>query len=51
LSFISLGYPDDEPRTDLHAIKKDRYVSITPIKIRFLHNKRGLEGLLKALSS
>ncbi|MFQ5999611.1 MAG: 5'/3'-nucleotidase SurE [Candidatus Bathyarchaeia archaeon] len=44
-------YPDDEPGTDLHAIKKERCVSITPIKIRFLHNKKGLEGLSKALSA
>ena len=50
-SWAVAGYPDDEPGTDLHAIKKERCISITPIKIRFLHNKKGLEDLLKALST
>jgi len=45
------GYPDDEPGTDLHAVKKERCISITPIKVRMLHNKKGMEGLLRALSS
>jgi len=50
-SWAVAGYPDDEPGTDLHAVKKERCISITPIKVRLLHNKNGLEGLLKALSS
>jgi len=45
------GYPDDELGTDLHAVKKQRCISVTPIKVRLLHNKKGMEGLLKALSS
>jgi len=45
------GYPDDAPGTDLHAVKKERCISVTPIKVRFLHNKKGLEGLLRALSA
>ncbi len=45
------GYPDDEHGTDLHAVKKEKRISVTPIKVRFLHNKRGLEGLLKVLSA
>jgi len=49
-SWALAGYPDDEPGTDLHAVKKERRISVTPIKVGFLHNKRGLEGLLRALS-
>jgi 5'-nucleotidase len=44
-------YPDDEPGTDLHAVKRERCISITPIKVRLLHNKKQLEGLLKAISA
>jgi len=43
-------YPDDEPGTDIHAIKKESCVSITPIKIRMLHNKKALENLSKVLA-
>lgn len=50
-SWAVAGYPDDEPGTDLHAVKKERCISITPIKVRLLHDKRGLEGLLKVLSA
>jgi 5'-nucleotidase len=45
------GYPDDEPGTDLYAVKKERCISVTPIKVRLLHNEKGLEGLLKAVSA
>jgi len=45
------GYPDDEPGTDLHVVKEERCISVTPIKVRLLHSKRGLEGLLKAVSA
>jgi len=44
------GYPDDEPGTDLHVVKKEGCISITPIKVRLPHSKSGLEGLLRALS-
>jgi len=44
-------YPNDKPGTDLHAIKKEKCVSITPIKVKFLHNKKELEDLSKALST
>ena len=44
-------YQDDETGTDLHAVKKERRISVTPIKVRFLHNKKELEGLLRALSA
>jgi 5'-nucleotidase len=50
-SWAVAGYPDDEYGTDLHAIKKERCISITPIKIRLLHNRKGLEPLLEVLST
>lgn len=50
-SWTLTGYPDDKPGTDLHAIKKEKCISITPIKVGFLHNTKDLEGLLKALSA
>jgi 5'-nucleotidase len=49
-SWALAGYPDDELGTDLHAVKKEKCISITPIKVGFLHNMEGLKGLLKALS-
>jgi len=49
ISWALTGYPDDKPGTDLHAVKKEKCISITPIKVGFLHNTKGLEGLLKAL--
>ena len=50
-SWTLTGYPDDKPGTDLHAIKKEKCISITPIKVGFLHNTEDLEGLLKAVSA
>ncbi|MGQ9459647.1 MAG: 5'/3'-nucleotidase SurE [Candidatus Bathyarchaeaceae archaeon] len=50
-SWALAGYPDDEPGSDLHAVKRERCISITPIKVRLLHNKKQLEGLLKAISA
>ena len=51
MSWALAGYPDDELGTDLHAVKKEKYISITPIKVGFLHNMGGLKGLLKSLSA
>jgi 5'-nucleotidase len=51
ISWALTGYPDDKPGTDLHAVKKEKCVSITPIKVGFLHNTNGLKDLLKALST
>jgi 5'-nucleotidase len=51
ISWALTGYPNDKPGTDLHAVKKEKYISITPIKIGFLHNTKGLKDLLKALSA
>ena len=50
-SWAVAGYPDDEPGTDLYAVKKERCVSVTPIRVRMLHNKKELEGLSRALSA
>jgi 5'-nucleotidase len=50
-SWAVAGYPDDKPGTDLHAVKTKKYISITPIKVGFLHNTKELKGLLKTLSA
>lgn len=44
-------YPDGHPGTDLHAIKKGNYVSITPIKLEFFHNTQAMKELMKSLSA
>jgi len=44
-------YLDAGPETDLSVVRKEGYISITPIKIRFPHNKAALKDLLKFLSS
>jgi len=51
ISWALTGYPNDKPGTDLHAVKKEKCISVTPIKVGFLHNKKGLEGLLRTLSA
>jgi len=43
--------PDTESETDLYVARKEGYISITPIKIRFTHNKAALKDLLNFLSS
>ena len=45
------NYPDDKMGTDLHAVRKEKSISITPIKIRLLHNKEGLMDLLKTFET
>jgi len=47
-SWILSDYPDDAPGTDLWAAKRKR-VSITPVKLKFIHNTEGLEPLLETL--
>jgi 5'-nucleotidase len=42
-------YPDGAPGTDLHAIKNDVCVSVTPIKVEFIHNKDAMKDLLESL--
>ena len=44
-------YPDGDPGTDLHAIKTDKCISVTPIKVEFLHNTQAMKGLLESLSA
>ena len=44
-------YPDGDPGTDLHAIKTDKCVSVTPIKVEFLHNTQAMKDLLESLSA
>ena len=44
-------YPDGCPGTDLHTIKKGNYVSITPIKLEFLHNTKGMDDLMDSLAA
>ena len=43
-------YPDGDPGTDLHAIKNGNCVSVTPIKLEFLHNTKAMKELLQSLS-
>lgn len=44
-------HPDAGPDTDLYVVRKEGYISITPIKIRFFHEKDGLKDLLSFLLS
>ncbi|MEJ2241794.1 MAG: 5'/3'-nucleotidase SurE [Candidatus Bathyarchaeota archaeon] len=44
-------YPDGHPGTDLHAIKKGNYVSVTPIKLEFFHNTQAMKELMESLST
>ncbi|MFB0567239.1 MAG: 5'/3'-nucleotidase SurE [Candidatus Bathyarchaeia archaeon] len=39
-------YEDANPETDMHVVKKG-YISITPIKVRLLHNRGALESMIK----
>ncbi|RLI47101.1 5'/3'-nucleotidase SurE [Candidatus Bathyarchaeota archaeon] len=49
--WVLSGYPDDKPGTDIHVIKKENRISITPIKVRFPHPKKALKDFLKVLST
>jgi 5'-nucleotidase len=44
-------YPNGDPGTDLHAIKNDKCISVTPIKVEFLHNMQAMKDLLESLSA
>ena len=44
-------YPDGDPGTDLHAIKNGNCVSVTPIKLEFLHNTKAMKGVIESLSN
>jgi len=42
-------YGDPDPETDVYAVKEDGCVSITPIRIRLIHNKESTETMLRKL--
>ncbi len=44
-------YPDDEPGTDVYAIKEKGCISVTPIVLRFPYSKKELEDLSKVLAA
>ena len=44
-------YPDGVLGTDLYAIKTDKCISVTPIKLEFLHNTQALKDLMESLSN
>ena len=43
-------YPDGDPGTDLYAIKNGNHISVTPIKLEFIHNTKAMKDLMKSLS-
>lgn len=43
-------YRDPNPETDVHVVKEEGCISITPIKIRLQHKKRALRNLLRYVS-
>jgi len=45
-AWILSEYPDDKKGTDAHAVKEEKCISITPIRIRLQHNKKALENML-----
>jgi len=40
-------FGDPDPETDVHVVKEEGCVSITPIRIRLQHNKKALKSLAK----
>jgi len=40
-------YVDADPETDVHVVKDEECISITPIEIRLQHKKKALESMLK----
>ncbi len=42
-------YSHDDPETDVYTIKKEKNISVTPIKIALPHNKESLKELLNIL--
>ncbi|HDO42297.1 MAG TPA: hypothetical protein ENH03_05300 [Candidatus Bathyarchaeota archaeon] len=49
--WILSDYPDDVKGTDIYAVKKRRRISITPIKLRFIHNTEGIRKLIDFLKN
>jgi 5'-nucleotidase len=42
-------YNDTDHDTDVYAVKEERCISITPIKLRLQHNKKALRNMVKQL--
>jgi 5'-nucleotidase len=49
ISWALSHYPDGRLGTDIYAIKKG-YISVTPIRLEFLHNTRAMKDLMSYLS-
>ena len=49
--WVLSDYPDDVKGTDIYAVKKRRRISITPIKLRFIHNTEGIRKLIDFLKN
>jgi 5'-nucleotidase len=47
--WVLKDYSNDKAGTDLHAVRENRHISITPIKLNFIHQKQSLEELAKFL--
>jgi len=45
-AWILSEYPDDKAGTDVHTVKEEECISITPIRIRLQHNKKALENMM-----
>jgi len=45
MSWALSSYPNDHPGTDLYALREKKRISVTPIKISLVHNKKDLEAL------
>jgi len=43
-------YADPDPETDVHVVKDEGCISITPVKIKLQHDQRALENMLKNIS-
>jgi 5'-nucleotidase len=43
-------YRDSDPETDIYVVKEEGCISITPIKIRLQHKKKGLRNMLRYVS-
>jgi 5'-nucleotidase len=43
-------YPEGDPGTDLHVIKNDQCISVTPIKLKFQHNTEAMQGVIEFLT-
>jgi len=41
-------YNDPNPETDVHAIRSEACISITPVKVKLSHNRKELERLVKS---